>query len=319
MADKGSSGSRLSGQVMCLVGALVVGVVVALVAGLIGMSVYESQCSPDDECWALLGGLVIGLIAGAFAAAITVIVLAARAGVGVAFGVGAAIAFLLAAGANLGWGLQGWAPLLYFAAALALAAGFVLSQATGGWKQPKPVAIVLFVAILGGAAFPLLKQLNEVRQVQHDIESLVERPLQPTTNGTGLWSVSYGTTGIEYSVLEPERNGSRIAEIDVTLRQLPSEPAPCTGFADLAPASAKDCTELEPGLWRGRDAHKAHYWVRADAGQWAHVSSSHYVGSVALQNTRDARAEQVARSLKPGTAWPLAAAVLECGFCTPLA
>jgi hypothetical protein len=304
---------------MCLVGALVVGLVVALVAGLIGMSIYEGQCTPDEECWALLGGLVTGLIAGSIAAAITVIVLAVRAGVGVAFGVGAATAFLLAAGANLGWGLQGWAPLLYFGAALALVAGFVLSQASGGWKQPKPIAVLLLVAILGVATFPLVRQLNEVRQVQHDIERLVERPLQPTLTGTGLWSVTYGTTGIEYSVLEPKRNGSRIAEIDVTLRQLPSAPAPCTGFTDLAPASTNDCAEIQPGLWRGRDAHKAHFWVRGEGGQWAHVASSHYVGSVSLQNARDARAEQVARSLKPGTGWALAAAVLECGYCTPLA
>lgn len=310
-----SGDRRLSSQVMCLVGALVLGLVVAVVAGLIGTSVYEGRCTPDEECWALLAGLTVGLIAGGVVAAITVVALAAYTGAGMAFGVGAAIAFLLAAGAPLGW-FQGWAPLLYFGAALALVGAFLLGRPA---KRPKPVAILLVVAVLGITGYPLGKKLNEVRQAQQSIESLVERPLQPELAETDFWDVGYGTTGVEYSVLEPERNGSRIAEIEVELRILRPAPAPCTGFADVAPASTKDCTEIQPGVWRGRDAHKAHFWVRGEGGQWAHVSSSHYVESVALQSARDARAEQVARSLKPGSGWALAAAARECEFCGWLA
>lgn len=310
-----SGDKRLSSQVLCLVGALALGLVVAVVAGLIGTSVYEGRCAPDDECWALLAGLTVGLIAGGVVAAITVVALAAYTGVGVAFGVGAAIAFLLAASAPLGW-FQGWAPLLYFGAAVALVGAFVLGQSVDTWKRPKPAAILLVVAVLGIAGYPLGKKLNEVRQAQQSIESLIERPLQPELAGTDVWDVGYGTTGVEYSVLEPERNGSRVAEVEVELRVLRPAPAPCTGFA---PASTKGCTEIQPGVWRGRDAHKAHFWVRGEGGQWAHVTSSHYVEDVTLQSARDARAEQVARSLKPGSGWPLAAAEMECEFCGWLA
>ncbi len=158
----------------------------------------------------MLAGLTVGVIAGGVVAAITVVALAAYTGVGVAFGVGAAIAFLLAASAPLVW-FQGWAPLLYFGAAVALVGAFALSQSAGGWKRPKPVAILLVVAVLGIAGYPVGKKLNDVRYAQHSIESLVERPLQPELAGTDFWDVGYGTTGVEYSVLEPERNGSRLA------------------------------------------------------------------------------------------------------------
>jgi len=256
----------------------------------------------------VLAGFTIGLIAGGAVAAITVVGLAAYTGAGMVFGVGAAIALLLTAAAPLGW-FQGWVPLLCFGAAVALVGAFVLAD---GWKRPKPIAILLVVAVLGIAGYPLGKELNDVRQTQQSIESLIERPLQPELAGTDLWGVGYGTTGVKYSVLEPERNGSRVAEIDVELRVLYPAPAPCMGFD---PGIGKGCTEIQPGVWRGRDAHKAHFWVRGENGQWAHVTSSHYVEDVNLQNARDDRAEQVARSLKPGSAWPLAAAATECRFC----
>lgn len=60
---------------------------------------------------------------------------------------------------------------------------------------------------------------------------------------------------IFYSVLEPERNGSRIATIDLTHRKLDVAPDtnPCTTFADLVPGGARGCTEIEPGIWRADD------------------------------------------------------------------
>lgn len=120
----GKTGCR-SGRVVCLMAALAVGLGVAVVAGLISMSIYEARCVQDEGCWALLGGLVMGLIAGGIAAAGTVIALAAYAKVGVVFGVGAAIAILFAAGANLGW-FQGWAPYFYLLAGVTLAAAFAV-------------------------------------------------------------------------------------------------------------------------------------------------------------------------------------------------
>ncbi|WBQ05569.1 hypothetical protein [Kribbella sp. CA-293567] len=318
MTDEASGSERLTGQVRCFAGALAVGLLVAVAAGLIGTSVYEARCAPDDECWALLAGLFTALIAGSVAAAITAIVLAVRLQIGVAFGVGAGIAFLLTAGANLWWAQWGWAPLLYFGAALALVVGFTLSQAAGGWERPKPIAVLVLAAVLGVATVPLVKELNDVRQAQRGIASLVERPLQPELAGTDLWAVGYGTTGVTYAVLEPaSSDGTRSADIDITLRKLPSSSAPCTGFTDLAPASTtKSCVEIQPGIWRGLDGVKAHAWVRGEGDQWAHVSANHYVGDGSRQN---ARVEEVARSLEPGSAWPLAAAAAECGFCTPLA
>lgn len=304
---------RLRLQVFSLLVALATGAGVVLLAGFIGASVYERQCLPDEECWALLGGLMVGVIATGLTAAITVVALALVTGAGVAFGVGAAIAFLLAAAAGMVW-FEGWTPVLGLGAALALVGAFALGQPTGTRKRP--VAILLAVAVLAIAGYPVGKRFYDVRQVQQSIESLIERPLQPDLADSELWSVNYGTKGVGYSVHEPERTtGKRPTDVEVELRVLRSAPSPCTGFADLAPAATKDCTELQPGVWRGRAAHKAHFWVRGDDGQWAHVVAGHHLDDKSLQGAHDARAEQVARSLKPGSAWPLAAAVTDCKFC----
>lgn len=311
MTETASSDKRLRFQFFSLLVALATGAGVGLLAGFIGALVYERQCLPDEECWALLAGLSVGVIAAGVAAAIAVIALAVVTGAGVGFGVGAAIACLLAAAAGLVW-FEGWVPLLCLGAALALVVAFALGRPSGA---PKPLAILLAVVVVAIAAYPAGKRFYDVRKVQQSIESLIERPLQPDLADTDLWSVHYRTTGIGYSVPEPERNGKRPTTVEVELRVLGAAPSPCTGFADLAPAATTDCAEIQPGVWRGREAGKAHFWVRGEGGQWAHVMAGHHLDNMSLQGAHDARAEQVARSLKPGSAWPLAVAATDCKFC----
>jgi hypothetical protein len=54
--------------------------------------------------------------------------------------------------------------------------------------------------------------------------------------------------------------------------------------------------------------------VRGD-GQWAHVTSSNFVENKVVQDERNSRAEQVARQLRPRSAWRLGASAADCGFC----
>jgi hypothetical protein len=160
---------RLRLQVFSLLIALATGAGVGLLAGFIGASVYEWQCLPDEECWALLAGLSVGVIAAGVTAAITVIALAVVTGAGVVFGVGAAIAFVLSAAAGLAW-FEGWVPLLCLGAALALVGAFTL----GTGRRPKPPAILLAVAVLAIAGYPAGKRFYDVRQAQQTIESLID-------------------------------------------------------------------------------------------------------------------------------------------------
>lgn len=289
---------------LSVAGALGAGVVVAVIASVIGVEIASRECAPDaEECLAPLAGLVYGVIAGVIAAAITILVLAIWLRVGVAFGIGSALALLVIARAV--WGaFGGQGPLLVLLAAVLFAGGTIASR-------PRRTTVLVGLGVVLLTALPVGAKLVSVWSEQRKIEAVVERPLQTDLEGTTPYSVRYSSTGVEYAVLEPPTpHGDRIAEVDVSVRHLAADQEPCTGFK-----SVTQCTELSPNLWQARGPEgETWYFVHAEDRQWASVSAGTYGGDEA-QRRHDARADQVARSLEPRSAWPLAADSAECGFC----
>ncbi|WP_133798351.1 hypothetical protein [Kribbella caucasensis] len=181
------------------------------------------------------------------------------------------------------------------------------ARSTRKWGVAAAVAVVVVSAV------PLGWELNQVHGEQQGIEAVIREPLQTDLDGTWPYSVDYSSTGIEYAVLEPPtQNGDWIANVNVTVRRLDTEP--CTGFADVTESALTGCTALGSEVWQARDQEgKTHYFVHADQ-HWAHVAGPTY-GGEPQQRASDARALQVAQTLRPRSAWPLAAASAECGFC----
>jgi hypothetical protein len=298
--------------------ALWIGLGVAVVVGLVVTGVSASRCTADEECLAVLSGIGYGVLAGGIATAIALVVLSIRLKAGVIFGVGAAVAVLLLLRAA--WGIQlGQSPLFLFLAAVVFVGASVLNSCYGsadGWRRPTLAAVVIAVGVLVVAAFPAGSKLVSVRSEQQRIEAVIARPLQTELDGTRPYSVRYAGTGIDYTVFEPPApDGSRTGYVDVTVRNLAPDQAPCTGFTDRTEGAVTQCTELESDLWRARGAHgESRYFVAAGDRQWAYVRSGTYDGGP-IQRMHDARAEQIARSLEPRSAWPLAADSADCGFC----
>ncbi|WP_405071676.1 hypothetical protein OG558_20390 [Kribbella sp. NBC_01510] len=299
--------------------ALGVGAGVAVVAAVIATNIASRDCTDDYECLAVVTGIGAGVAVGGIAAAVTVLVLAVRLGAGPIFGIGAAATILLLVRAA--WGaFLGQAPLLVFLAAIVGVAGTLVGssyrRAEGDrWRIPLRTVVVA-AGVLVIATLPVASKLVAVWSEQRKIEAVVERPLQTDLDGTWPYSVSYSSTGVDYAVLErPTAHGDRIADIDVTTRTLDPDQAPCTGFEDKTEGPVTECTALAPNLWQARgDQGEARYFVHAGDRQWAYVRSGTYGGADA-QRMHDARAEQVARSLQPRSAWPLAADSAACGFC----
>lgn len=308
-----SGRARLGVAVTCFVTSVVIGAVVGVIVALFAIPIAERGCSPDDECIRALYGVVIGFLAGGVAAMIAVILMARYTKIGMVFGFGAAAAIGIAVAGTLTTGL-GWAPILYFVAAVLLV---IVTLAGHHEWQPTPGGVIAVVVILGLAGAPLGRELYQVRAEQHRVEAVIEQPLQPDLEGTWPWGVKLEQSEIFYSVLEPRRGSSRIAEVEVTLRLIDPAPQPCAGFAELVEGGVvTGCTEIEPGVWRGQDRlGKALFWVRGPDRQWALVTSSHHIENTALQRARDARAQEVALSLKPRSSVWLAASSVDCGFC----
>ena len=99
-------------------------------------------------------------------------------------------------------------------------------------RSTRKWVVAVAVAVVVVSAIPLGRELNQVRSEQQGIEAVIREPLQTDLDGTWPYSVDYSSTGIEYAVLEPaEPNGDRIANVDVTVRRLDTEP--CSGFTDV--------------------------------------------------------------------------------------
>ncbi|TCO26404.1 hypothetical protein EV652_107296 [Kribbella steppae] len=314
--------SRPAAAALSVVTALAVGIGVGVVTGVIATAVSSRECLADEDCLAFLTGLGYGVVVGGIAAAITVLVLSIRLQVGAIFGIGAAAALLLLVRAAWGLGL-GQAQLLVFLAAVVFAGAAVVNscyrpapsqladQPAGGeprqWSRPTLASVLIAVCAVVIAGLPAGSKLSTVWSEQQRIEAVFERPLQTDLDGTWPYSVRYSSTGIDYSVFEPTSGGSRIADIEVSVRTLAPDQTPCTGFDDLTEGAVRQCAELEPNLWQARGANgESRYFVHADERQWAYVRSETY-GGAAAQRMHDARAEQIARSLEPRSAWPLAA------------
>jgi hypothetical protein len=297
--------------------ALGVGLVVGAVAMPIATKIAMQDCTDDYECMALFAGMAVGVVAGGIAAGVAVLVLAVWLRAGLIFGVGAAVAGLLLVRAA--WGVfLGQAPILVMLAAIVgVGAALVGScHRQGAWHRPSRTAVGIAVGVLAIAILPVGTKLVSVWSEQRKIEAVVERPLQADLDGTWPFSVKYSDTSIDYGVLEPESpNGDRISEIDVTTRTLAADHEPCTGFIDKTEGRVRECTELAPDLWQARGVDgRTQYFVHAGERQWAYVRAGTYGGGEA-QRRHDARAEEVARSLEPRSAWALAADSADCGFC----
>ncbi|MEV0287717.1 hypothetical protein AB0H36_26695 [Kribbella sp. NPDC050820] len=310
--DERSFGAGVTASVF---GGLGIGVGVGVVVGIVGTAISAGECLPEEECLAVLSGMAYGLIAGVIAAAIAVIVLAVRLRVGGIFGVGVAVAMGLLVGAV--WvAMLGQARLLVFLAGVVLVVACVLnSSQRRQWARPSRGSLLVAAGFLVLAGLPAGWMLGDVWSEQQRIEEVVERPLQTDLDGTWPYSVEYSSTGIDYLVFEPPSNGSRIAEVEVSIRNLAPDQAPCTGFTDVTGGPVTQCSEVEPGLWQARGPEgESRYFVHADERQWAYVRAGTYGGGDA-QRRHDARAEQIARDLEPRSAWPLAADSVGCGFC----
>jgi hypothetical protein len=307
--------------------ALGLGLGVAVVVGIIATSVQSANCLPDEECLSILGGVAYGALGGGIVMALAILVFAIRLHVGAIFGVGAAIGVLVLLAAA--WAsLLGWGQPLLFLAAVAFAVSTVLQRChrptDGGhqqWSRPSPVAVLIAAGVVLLGAFPAGFKLSKVWSEQRRIEAVIARPLQTDLDGTWPYTVRSWDSGFEYDVMEPPSNGQRIAEVTVTVRNAAPDQAPCTGFTDRVegPVTVTGCTELAPNLWQGQGAHgETQYFVHAGDRQWAYVRAGTYGGADA-QRRHDARAEQIARSLRPRSAFPLAADSVGCGFCEWLA
>ncbi|MEU8222097.1 hypothetical protein [Kribbella sp. NPDC048915] len=317
---------RTGGKSMVAVAgaALGIGLGVALVVGVIVTSVQSSSCIPDEECFAALAGIAWGTLAGGAATALTFLVLAIRWDAGTYFGVGVGIGVLALLGAGY-LALTGRGQPFLLLAAVAFAGGALLQRCyrrspDGGparWTRPSTVAVVITAGVVVLGALPTVVKLAEVWTEQRRLEAVVARPLQADwDDGTWPYTVIEWDSGFEYSVLEPWSDGSRIARVTVSVHQAAPGDAPCAGFADRVegPVTVTNCTEIQPRVWEGRGAHgEARYFVHAADGQRAYVRTGTYGPEV--QPAYNQRAAEVAKSLRPRSAFPLAAASIECGFC----
>lgn len=297
-------------------GAIGIGLGVSVIGLVVGLVVTSGSCTGDDECVAPLAGMFYGILAGAVVAVGAVGVLAARRRLGPIFCVGAAGSFLLLATAY--WQIWfGSHQVLLVVAMLLLVGSAALSRhyvppGRWHWRRPRPAAVILALGLVVLAAVPMGIKLVEVSQEQRKIEAVIQRPLQTDLRHTSPYGVKYASTGITYTVLQPYEMGQHLPDVYVTLRTLDIEP--CHGFGDVTEAPLKRCTEVEPRIWQSREPDgRAHFFVRGPDRQWAYVVSGNRGGDV--QRQHDARALQVARSLEPRSAWPLAADAAECGFC----
>jgi hypothetical protein len=178
------------------------------------------------------------------------------------------------------------------------------------------MAVLITASVVGLGALPTALKLDQVRTEQRRLEAVIARPLQADWDGTWPHTVIDWDSGFEYSVLEPRSDGGRRVVVTVSIHQAAPGDAPCAGFTDRVkgPVTVTSCTEIQPGLWEGRGHHgEARYFVHASDGQRAYVRTGTHGPEV--QPAYNRRAADVARSLGPRSAFPLAAASTECGFC----
>ncbi|WP_344187848.1 hypothetical protein [Kribbella karoonensis] len=143
--------------------------------------------------------------------------------------------------------------------------------------------------------------------------AVVARPLQPRLDDASWSGVRYSDAGIDYVVTVQAVGGSRSADVNVTTRRLADDQEPCTGFTDRTDGSVTGCAVLDSDVWKAQGAHgEVHYFVRAEAGQWAYVRSERYDY---FQQWHDAQAARIARSLEARSTWPLAADAADCEYC----
>ncbi|GAA2815255.1 hypothetical protein [Kribbella solani] len=302
-------------------GGLAIGAVVALPVAIVTAVVADQRCTPDEECLSIVAGLGAGVLGGAVALVIATILLALRLRLGVMIGIGLALGSVLFLGAALA---ALWTELMepfVFLAALGFAVAMVVIRgrqptADGrSWTRPSLGVVLVAVGVVALGALPTLLKLNSVSSEQKRIEAVIARPLLSDEHWP--FAVRPRDAGFEYDVLEPEPDGSKIARFTVTLRNLPPGQAPCGGFTDWSggPVRVTGCTKVGPNLWRGTDSRgETRYFVHDGDRQWAHVRTEPSGGADARRE-RDARAGQFARSLRPHSAFPLAADTAGCRFC----
>jgi hypothetical protein len=282
--------------------------------------VQSSSCIPYEECYAVFGGIGWGLLSGGVVMSLTIAVLAIRRRVGAFFGAGAALGVLALLAAAY-WAWVGWAQPLLLLGAVAFAVGALLQHChhpetaeTGRWRRPSRTAVLITAGVIVVGALPAVGKLARVWSEQRRIEAVVARPLQTDLNGRWPHSVQSWDSGFEYSLLGRPSDGTRIADVSVTVRRGVPDQAPCTGFTERGqgPVRVTGCAEIEPGRWTGHGTHGEQlYFVHDGAGQWAYVRSE----TTGDADSRSRRAAEVAKSLEPRSAFPLAAAATGCGFC----
>ncbi|GAA1591126.1 hypothetical protein GCM10009804_54140 [Kribbella hippodromi] len=302
-------------------GGLAIGAGVALPTGIITTVVADRQCLPDEDCLSLVAGFWVGLLGGGIGLVIAMVILARRRRLGVMIGLGTGLGTLLVLIAAVGALLMELVEPFVLLAALGWAAAAVVIRcrrrtADGwSWSRPSLGLVLMAVGIVALGALPALLKLNNVRSEQQRIEAVMARPLQ--SDSTWPFAVRPRDAGFEYDVLEPVPNGSQLVRFTVTLRNLTPGQAPCGGFTDWngRPVKVTECTKAGPAIWRGTDSRgEIRYFVHDGDRQWAHVRTE-LLGEADARRERDARAEQFARSLRPRSAFPLAADTAGCRFC----
>ncbi len=294
--------------------ALGVAVIAALIAD-------RTQTCSSGDCEDSLIALAVFMISLAVVPVVVMPILASLARFGLVFVVGSTVAVALIGIGTFGIAM-GWYVVLYPLGVAVLVVTLVLAnRPSAGAPSPayrSVIVAVLGLAVVAAAAVPLIVKVDHVRTEQRTMTKFVEEPLQPEWTDTWPFSVKSTDSELFYMVLQaPNSRGDRIADTEVTIRpgKQPDADAPCRMFTDLVAGGARSCTEIQPQVWRADDGEgKPHFWVRGD-GQWAHVTSSNFVENKVLQDERNSRAEQVARQLRPRSAWRLGASAADCGFC----
>ena len=235
-----AGGERLRIIAGITVGSFLAGLGVAPVAAIVAFNTH--QCAPDlsdDECGTFLLGFGVFLVTLAITPVIAMPVLAWLTQMGAVFTTAATVAMALIGFGTYGFYL-GHALLLYPLGVAVLVAAALLANREPALSSATPTkarstrkwVVAVAVAVVVVSAIPLGRELNQVRSEQQGIEAVIREPLQTDLDGTWPYSVDYSSTGIEYAVLEPaEPNGDRIANVDVTVRRLDTEP--CSGFTDV--------------------------------------------------------------------------------------
>ncbi|MEU0090571.1 hypothetical protein [Kribbella sp. NPDC006257] len=304
---------RMIATVLCsFLVALGVGVVAALVAD-------RTRTCSSSECEDSLPALAVLMISLAVVPVIVLPIVASLARLGLVFVAGSTVALALIGIGTFGLAM-GWYLVFYPLGVAVLVVTIVLANrsATPFPRHRSVVVAVLGFALVSAAAIPLIVKVDDVRTEQRAITRFAEKPLQPEWTDTWPFSVKSTDGELFYMVLQaPDSRGDRVADTEVTIRpgKQPDVDTPCRMFTDLVAGGARGCTEIQSQVWRADDNEgKPHFWVRGD-GQWAHVTSSNFVENKVVQDERNSRAEQVARELRPRSAWRLGASAAGCGFC----